>query len=70
MAYRDSIDEIFGRMNNDGNVDILYASDGMAVTRLEASVYPVGSSLSARYEHAAGITLTVADATTLGIEIE
>lgn len=65
-----SKNEIFGRINNDGNVAILYAEDGAAVTRLDANVYPVGSELSVRYEHPEGIVLTRSDAAKLGIKIE
>lgn len=61
---------IFGRLACNGTVSVLYAEDGLPVTQLDASVYPVGSNLSARYEHPAGIVLTVEDATALGIEIE
>jgi len=62
--------EYFGRINADGDVDLLHTSTGEAVTRLDADVYPVGSSLSARYEHPQGIVLTRADAMRVGIEIE
>lgn len=61
---------VFGRLNADGNVDVLYVETGESVTRLEISVYPVGSPLSARYDHAEGLTLTVADAERIGLEIE
>jgi len=67
---KQSTTDIFGRINNDGNVDILTVSDGEPVTRIDANVYPVDSALSARYEHPAGITLTRADAGKIGIEIE
>ena len=69
MAYTDQHGEFFGRTNENGNVDVLHA-DGSAATRLDASVYPVGSDVSARYEHPAGIVLTRADADRLGLEIE
>ena len=62
--------KIFGRIRDDGNIDILYASDGAPVTRIDADVYPVESTLSARYEHPRGIVLTREDAESLGIEIE
>jgi hypothetical protein len=61
---------IFGRINSDGNVDIMDSETGEAVTRLDADVYPIGSDLSARYEHPDGIVLAVADAETVGVEIE
>lgn len=69
-TYTDMHGEFFGRINADGNVDVLHVADGAAATRLDASVYPVGSDVSARYEHASGIVLTRADADKLGIEIE
>lgn len=66
-----NLNEVFGRMNDNGNVDILYINDGDRVTRLNVDgVYPVDSSLSTRYEHASGIILTVEDAKSLNIEIE
>ncbi len=40
-----SISEVFGRINSEGNVDILYADSGESVTRLDADVFPVGSGL-------------------------
>jgi hypothetical protein len=62
--------DIFGRINEQGNVDVLTVDEGEAVTRLDASVYPVGSSLSTRYEHPEGIVITRDDADAIGIEIE
>jgi hypothetical protein len=69
MSYAN---EIFGRINASGNVDILHAEDGGPVTRVDdcITVYPVGSGLSTAYEHADGIALTVHDAKRLGISIE
>lgn len=61
---------MFGRINAEGNVDVLMIEDGAAVTRIDANVYPVGSQLSARYEHPDGIVLTAADAKTTGLTIE
>ena len=60
----------FGRINEDGNVVVLHVEDGAVATRLDCSVYPVGSQVSARYEHPAGITLNVADAKRIGLDIE
>lgn len=60
---------MFYRINDDGNAIILHES-GEMVTRIDANVYPVGSDLSARYEHPEGIVLTVEDAERLGIEKE
>lgn len=68
-TYSDTHGEFFGRINEEGNVDVLHI-DGAAATRLDASVYPIGSDVSARYEHPAGIVLSRTDAERLGIEIE
>jgi len=62
--------QMFGRINAAGNVDVLMIADGEAVTRIDANVYPVGSQLSARYEHPDGIVLTAADAKSIGLTIE
>lgn len=65
------LNEVFGRINEQGNVDILYINDGDRVTRLDVDgCYPVNSSLSTRYEHSNGIVLTVEQCNELGIEIE
>lgn len=60
---------LFYRLDDDGNARI-YHADGSPVTRIDADVYPVGSNVSARYDHASGIVLTVADARTLRITEE
>ena len=60
--------EIFGRINKAGNVEVLNSTTGEAITRLDANVYPVGSDLSAKYEHPKGIILTRADALRLNID--
>lgn len=62
-------DQIFGRVNSDGNVAI-FTADGDAVTRLDADCYPVGSDLGCRYEHPAGIVLSKLDTNKLHITIE
>ena len=59
MTYRDKYGEFFGRVNHDGDVMVLHVEDGLPATRLDAAVYPIGSALSARYEHPAGIVLYV-----------
>ena len=59
---------MFARKNDDGNYEI-FENDGSAATKINASVYPVGSEFSARYEHADGITLTADDVEKLKIEI-
>jgi hypothetical protein len=69
-ATRDEIDGMFFRVTAEGSAAVLYATDGSAVTRIDANVYPVGSDLSARYEHPEGIVLTLADAQSLGIAAE
>ena len=69
MAYIDQYGEFFGRKTEAG-IAVLHVTDGEPATRLDASVYPVGSELSTRYEHPEGITLSAADAAALGIEIE
>jgi len=60
---------VFGRINEDGNVEI-FENTGERATRLDAHVYPVNSAKSARFEHPNGITLTKEDADRIGIEIE
>lgn len=67
------INTIFGRINNDGNVDVFFIESEEAVTRLDdsiATVYPIGSDFDAKYEHTAGITLTKSDAASIGLGIE
>lgn len=67
-----NLSEVFGKINEDGYVDILYISDGERVTQLDvSSVYPVGSRFSTRCdEHPYGIVLTVEQCKKLNIEIE
>ena len=67
-----NLSEVFGKINDDGYVDILYINDGERVTQLDvAGVYPVGSSFSTRCdEHPYGIVLTVEQCKKLNIEIE
>lgn len=60
--------KLYGRSDDEGNVAIL-DGEGNWITRIDANVYPVGSKLSARYEHPAGITLTRADAERIGVPI-
>lgn len=64
-----AINTMFGRINAAGDVDV-FEESGEVATRLDADVFPVGSSLSARYEHPAGITITRADAELLGLPID
>ena len=65
-----NVENMFYRVNADGNAEILDFIDGSWITRIDASVYPIGSSLSARYEHPEGIVLTIADAELIGIRPE
>lgn len=67
-----NLNEVFGRINNDGYVDILYISDGERVYLLDVDgVYPVGSPFSTKCdEHRYGIVLTVEQCKKLNIEIE
>ncbi|QSW17640.1 hypothetical protein J1F62_29535 (plasmid) [Klebsiella michiganensis] len=65
-----TISEVFGRINAEGNVDILYVEDGSPVTRLDVNAYPVNSELGVRYDHSEGITLTLEDARNIGIDLE
>lgn len=64
------LNQVFGRVNGEGNVDILEIEEGHHVNKLNAHVFPVGSETGARYDHPEGITLTLEDAKKLGIEIE
>ena len=67
-----TLNQRFGRINEDGNVAVLDVQSGEAVTRIEDApgLYPVGSDLGCRYEHPAGIIVTQSDAKRFGIEIE
>ncbi len=70
-----NLNEVFGRMNEQGTVDILYIETGEPVTTLNADAMTSNHNAapSARhctYEHAEGIELTVKTAKSLGIEIE
>lgn len=65
------INEVFGRINAQGGVDVLYAETGERVTRLDVDgVYPLGSELSTRYDHAEGIVISQEDAARIGLDIE
>ena len=68
MRLKQRRNKMFARKNDDGNYDI-FENDGSAATKIDANVYPVGSSFSARYEHADGIVLTPGDVEKLKIEI-
>jgi len=70
MKCSDYYDEIFGRVNSDGNVMLLYVEAGESVTMLDTKIHPVGSEFSCRYEHPEGLVLSRLDAESLGVEIE
>ena len=60
---------MFYRLNDDGNA-VVFDDDGSVATRMDANVYPVGSDVSARHEHANGIVLSVSDACDAGVSKE
>lgn len=63
---------IFGRITNVGDVMVSCADTGGVIKKLDDSfptVYPIGSDISANYEHSDGIFLTVEDAEKIGLEI-
>ena len=65
-----NLNEYFGRINENGNVDV-FNNDGDSATRLDIhTLYPVGSSLSTSYEHCDGIELSISDFNKTGIELE
>ncbi|MBL4781701.1 MAG: hypothetical protein JKX92_05610 [Porticoccaceae bacterium] len=61
--------QLYGRMDLDGNV-ALEDENGSIVTTIDSDINPVDSELSARNEHADGITLTRSDAANLGVILE
>ena len=63
---------IFYRKDESGNASLLYSEDGVPVFCMPGvtHIYPVGSELSCAYDHPEGITLTIADAESLGIEAD
>ena len=71
--YSDKHGVFFGRINEEGDVDVLHIEDGAAATRMDCSgVYPVGSdgSKSVCYEHPEGIVISRVDAARIGLRIE
>lgn len=62
---------VFGRTNENNNVDVLYET-GEPVTRVAdwSNYYPVNSQLSCAYEHPKGIELSLDDAKKLGLDVE
>lgn len=67
--YTNKFGEFFGRVNNSGDIIVLHSS-GEFATRLDANIYPVGSQLSAKYEHTNGIVISIEDAHKIGLDIE
>lgn len=70
-----NLNDVFGRINNSGTVDVLFRDTGEAVTRLDADAYVSNPNAEAEWshcknEHAKGIELTLDTARALGIEIE
>ena len=63
-----TINEVFGRINEEGSVDLFYMN-GERANRIDANVYPINSSVSARYEHPEGVTISKKDADRLGVQI-
>lgn len=59
---------LFGRVVENGVA--VFESDGSVATRIDANIYPINSSLSARYEHPEGIVISSEDAVKIGLEIE
>ena len=70
MDTKTTMSELAARRVSYDKFYIFYAETGEAVTRIDANVYPIGSELSARYEHPRGIYLTESDVRRLKIEIE
>ena len=60
---------MFYRLNEKGNAAI-FNDAGTVVTSMAANVYPVGSDVSARYDHPGGIVLSVSDAYAAGVSKE
>ena len=68
---KDHNDEMFYHVSEEGNAEICYCNDGVAVTRIESgNIYPIGAQTSTWYEHPEGIILSIADAKKLGIQSE
>jgi len=61
---------MFGRINENGNVDVLHVTDGSRVTRIDADVWPLDNKFGTRYEHPEGIIISRADAKLIGLYVE
>jgi len=69
-TYSNKFGNIFYRINDNGNADILYTEDGADVCSMDENVYPIDSDVSARYAHPEGLELSIEDAMSLGIPHE
>jgi len=64
------IGAMFGRLTESGDVAVFW-QDGETVTRIDiAGLYPVGSDLGSRYEHANGIVISQPNAKKIGLKME
>ena len=63
------INAMIGFVTPSGDVDVVWQRDGEPVTVIGATVFPVGSHLSARWEHPRGITLSRDDAARIGLSV-
>ena len=63
------LNEIFARQI-ENNIYGLFLEDGSIATRIDASIYPIDSSLSTRYEHPAGIYVDLETINKFNIKIE
>ncbi len=63
-----STSKVFGHINSEGNIDILYTDSRESVTHLDADVSSVGSGSGARYDHPEEFKITLDDAWRIGIE--
>lgn len=63
------VNQMFGLTNQDGTVSV-FNNDGSVATRIDANVYPLGSHLCAKWEHPAGIALTMDDCAAIGLHID
>ena len=68
------LSDMYGRVNSDNNIDVLWADDGSRVAKFEDNlplVWPINSNVSAYHEHInGGIVITREDAAKMGLHIE
>lgn len=64
--------EIFGRIDENGDISILHSEDGVAVTRLlaQTTIYPINSTFSCAYDHPGGIKISLKDSKKIGLPIK